>query len=213
MSKNKLLPFRNASLLEAGCDEAGRGCLAGPVFAAAVILPEGFYHPELNDSKQLSLRKRELLRPVIEESAIAWAVAIAEPLEIDEINILNASFLAMHRAISGLKTVPEFLLIDGPRFNPYPGIPHGCEIRGDGRFMSIAAASVLAKTHRDEYMLRIHQEYPVYHWDRNKGYPTAQHRDAIRADGTCLYHRKSFRLLDGQLSLFETLRLKENYKI
>jgi ribonuclease HII len=213
MSKNKLLPFRNASLLEAGCDEAGRGCLAGPVFAAAVILPEGFFHPDLNDSKQMSLKQRELLRPVIEASAIAWAVATAEPQEIDEINILNASFLAMHRAISRLRVVPEFLLIDGPRFNPFPGIPHSCEIRGDGRYMSIAAASVLAKTHRDEFMLGIHQEYPEYHWDRNKGYPTAGHRHAIRSAGACRYHRRSFRLLDGQLSLFENILAVENIKI
>lgn len=201
MKDNNLLPYQEASRMEAGCDEAGRGCLAGPVFAAAVILPAGFYHPELNDSKQLSLKQRETLRPIIEKSAI-WAVGWAEPTEIDEINILNASFLAMHRAISGLKIHPEFLLIDGPRFNPYPGIPHSCEIRGDGRFMSIAAASVLAKTHRDEYMLNIHHEFPVYHWDHNKGYPTREHRDAIRMNGACIYHRKSFRLLDGQLDLF-----------
>lgn len=189
--------------MEAGCDEAGRGCLAGPVFAAAVILPEGFFHPALNDSKQLSLKQREALRPVIESSALAWAVGRVEPAEIDEINILNASFLAMHRAISQLRIKPDFLLIDGHRFNPYPGIPHGCEIRGDGRFMSIAAASVLAKTHRDEFMLGIHREFKVYHWDHNKGYPTRKHRDAIRAHGSCLYHRKSFRLLDDQLTLFD----------
>ncbi|MFA5816922.1 MAG: ribonuclease HII [Bacteroidales bacterium] len=202
MNKNKLLPCKEASRLEAGCDEAGRGCLAGPVFAAAVILPGGFYHPELNDSKQLSLKQRETLRPIIEESSIAWSVARVEPAEIDEINILNASFLAMHRAISELKINPEFLLIDGPRFNPYPGIPHSCEIRGDGRFMSIAAASVLAKTHRDDFMLKIHDEFPVYHWDHNKGYPTREHRDAIRVTGACPYHRKSFRLLGSQLDLF-----------
>ncbi|TSA39087.1 MAG: ribonuclease HII [Porphyromonadaceae bacterium] len=202
MKENKLLPCKEALRVEAGCDEAGRGCLAGPVFAAAVILPEGFYHPVLNDSKQLSLKQRETLRPIIEESAIAWAVAWVEPAEIDEINILNASFLAMHRAISGLKINPEFLLIDGPRFNPYPGIPHSCEIHGDGRFMSIAAASILAKTHRDDFMLKIHHEFPVYHWDHNKGYPTREHRDAIRVTGACPYHRKSFRLLDNQLNLF-----------
>ena len=201
-SGKNLLSFKEPFRIEAGCDEAGRGCLAGPVFAAAVILPDGFYHPQLNDSKQLSLRQREILRPVIESSALAWAVARVEPEEIDEINILNASFLAMHRALDGLKIIPDFLLIDGPRFNPYPGIQHSCEIRGDGRFMSIAAASVLAKTHRDDFMLMIHQDFPVYHWDHNKGYPTREHRDAIRAAGPCPYHRKTFRLLDDQLSLF-----------
>jgi len=200
MKKINLLPYKELSRIEAGCDEAGRGCLAGPVFAAAVILPDGFYHPVLNDSKQLSRKEREMLRPIIEESAI-WAVGRAEPAEIDEINILNASILAMHRAISELIINPEFLLIDGPRFKPYPGIPHSCEIRGDGRFMSIAAASVLAKTHRDEYMLNIHQEFPVYHWDHNKGYPTREHRDGLRVNGACLYHRKSFRLLNGQMDL------------
>lgn len=197
-----LLPYKKPSRIEAGCDEAGRGCLAGPVFAAAVILPEGFYHPQLNDSKQLSMKVRENLRPVIESSAIAWAVARVEAEEIDEINILNASILAMHRALQQLKVKPDFLLIDGNRFKPYPGIPHSCEIRGDGRFMSIAAASVLAKTHRDEYMLDLHGQYPAYHWDHNMGYPTRQHRDAIRQIGPCIHHRKSFRLLDGQLSLF-----------
>jgi ribonuclease HII len=206
MNDSILLPCLEASRLEAGCDEAGRGCLAGPVFAAAVILPEGFFHPVLNDSKQLSLKQREMLRPIIEGSAI-WAVARVEPVEIDEINILNASFLAMHRAISELKIKPEFLLIDGPRFNPYPGIAHCCEIHGDGRFMSIAAASVLAKTHRDDFMLNIHHEFPVYHWDHNKGYPTREHRDAIRMTGACPYHRKSFRLLDGQLDLFASICL------
>jgi ribonuclease HII len=202
MTKNRLLPHKESFRIEAGCDEAGRGCLAGPVFAAAVILPAGFFHPALNDSKQLSLKQREILRPIIEEKAIAWAVGRAEPFEIDEINILNASFLAMHRAISELRIKPEFLLIDGPRFNPYRHIPHSCEIRGDGRFMSIAAASVLAKTYRDDFMHQIHLEYPVYHWDQNKGYPTRAHRDAISRNGACPYHRKSFRLLDGQLDLF-----------
>ena len=202
MKDFKLLPFKEAGRIEAGCDEAGRGCLAGPVFAAAVILPQGFYHPALNDSKQLSLKQRNILRPIIEESALAWAVARVEPVEIDEINILNASFLAMHRALSGLKMQPEFLLIDGPRFNPYPGIRHSCGIRGDGRFMSIAAASVLAKTHRDDFMQIIHQEFPEYHWNQNKGYPTLAHRDAIQKIGPCPYHRKSFRLLNNQLLLF-----------
>ena len=198
MKTVRLLPHKEAGRIEAGCDEAGRGCLAGPVHAAAVILPDGFYHPELNDSKQLSLKQREILRPIIEGTALAWAVGRAEPAEIDEINILNASFLAMHRAISELRIKPDFLLIDGPRFNPCSGIMHSCEIRGDARFMSIAAASVLAKTHRDEYMHEIHQEFPVYHWDHNKGYPTRDHREAIRVNGACPYHRKSFRLLDGQ---------------
>jgi ribonuclease HII len=202
MKGPELLFCKESSRVEAGCDEAGRGCLAGPVFAAAVILPVGFSHPMLNDSKQLSLKQREILRPVIENSAIAWAVGRAEPVEIDEINILNASFLAMHRALSGLTVKPDFLLIDGPRFNPYPGIPHSCEVRGDGRFMSIAAASVLAKTHRDDFMLKIHDEFPVYHWNHNKGYPTLEHRAAIRLTGTCQFHRKSFRLLDSQMDLF-----------
>ena len=197
-----LLPFKEPFRIEAGCDEAGRGCLAGPVFAAAVILPEGFFHPQLNDSKQLSLKVRELLRPVIESSALDWAVARVEAGEIDEINILNASILAMHRALQQLRIKPDFLLIDGNRFKAYPGITHSCEIRGDGRYMSIAAASVLAKTHRDEYMHDLHREFPAYHWDHNMGYPTRQHRDAIRQAGPCIHHRKCFRLLDGQLSLF-----------
>lgn len=187
--------------MEAGCDEAGRGCLAGPVFAAAVILPEGFYHPDLNDSKQLSEKKRDLLRPIIEQSAI-WAVARVEADEIDKINILNASILAMHRAIAALSVQPDFLLIDGPRFKPYPSIDHSCEVKGDGRFMSIAAASVLAKTHRDAFMLSIHQQYPDYHWDHNKGYPTRDHRNAIREFGITPHHRVTFRLLEDQLNLF-----------
>ncbi len=199
--KIALLPFVQAGRLEAGCDEAGRGCLAGPVFAAAVILPEGFSHPDLNDSKQMTLKKRDRVRIVIEQSALAWSVASADAREIDEINILNASILAMHRAISGLKIKPDFLLIDGHRFKPFRGIPHQCEIKGDGRFMSIAAASVLAKTHRDEYMLQLHKDYPAYHWDHNKGYPTFKHRDALRVTGISHYHRKTFRLLDEQLEI------------
>jgi ribonuclease HII len=195
MNRHPLLAWKEPGRMEAGCDEAGRGCLAGPVFAAAVILPEGFFHPVLNDSKQLTLKQRDLLRPVIEKSAVAWAVARVEAGEIDEINILNASFRAMHLAISELKIKPDFLLIDGPRFNPYTGIPHGCEVRGDGRFMSIAAASVLAKTHRDEFMLSIHGEFPDYHWNNNKGYPTLKHREVIRVMGACRYHRMSFRLI------------------
>jgi len=196
-----LLPFLVAGRIEAGCDEAGRGCLAGPVFAAAVILPEGFSHPRLNDSKQMPLKHREELRRVIEESALAWSVAQAEPEEIDELNILNASILAMHRAISGLHLQPDMLLIDGHRFKLYPGISHRCEIKGDARFMSIAAASVLAKTHRDEYMLGIHREFPHYGWDHNMGYPTREHRDGIRTHGATPYHRKTFRLLQDQLKL------------
>ena len=190
-----------ANQLEAGCDEAGRGSLAGPVFAAAVILPIDYFHPLLNDSKQLTEKQREILRPNIENSAVAWSVASVSAEEIDEINILNASFLAMHRAIAALSVPPGFLLIDGPRFHPYPGIPHSCEIRGDGRFASIAAASVLAKTHRDEYMTMIHLDYPVYHWNRNKGYPTRRHRCAIQEFGISPHHRKSYRLLNGQMEI------------
>jgi ribonuclease HII len=196
-----LLPFLEPGRIEAGCDEAGRGCLAGPVFAAAVILPDGFSHPRLNDSKKMPLKHRNELRKVIEESALGWSVATAGPDEIDEINILNASILAMHRAISGLKLTADMLLIDGHRFKPYPSIPHICQIRGDARFMSIAAASVLAKTHRDEYMHAIHQEYPGYGWDHNMGYPTREHREGIKAHGITPYHRKSFRLLEEQLTL------------
>ena len=199
-----LLPFLEPGRIEAGCDEAGRGCLAGPVFASAVILPEGFFHPLLDDSKKLSEKKRILLRTFIEKEAKAWAVAKVSPKEIDEINILNASILAMHKAINALSLIPEVLLIDGHRFNLYPGIPHSCEIKGDGRFMSIAAASVLAKTHRDEYMGRIHQEYPVYCWDKNKGYPTKLHRAGILEHGVTEYHRMSFRLLDGQMDIIFT---------
>lgn len=188
--------------LEAGCDEAGRGCLAGPVFAAAVILPENYVDEYLNDSKKLSEHQRDKLRPIIERDALAWAVGIVTPQEIDRINILNASFLAMHRAIAALTVKPEFLLIDGNRFKPYPGIQHTCIVKGDGKMMSIAAASILAKTHRDEYMRRIAAEYPQYGWDVNKGYPTKSHREAIASFGASPYHRRSFRLLDTQLSLF-----------
>ena len=188
--------------IEAGCDEAGRGCLAGPVVAAAVILPPGFSNELLNDSKQLTERQRDQLRTVIEAEAVAWAVAFVSPEEIDQINILQASILAMHRAVNQLKVRPEFLLIDGNRFNPYPGIPHSCIVKGDATYMSIAAASVLAKTHRDEYMYAIARDYPDYHWDRNKGYPTRDHRAAIAAHGTTPHHRLSFRLTDPQLSLF-----------
>ncbi|MGM9841704.1 MAG: ribonuclease HII [Candidatus Limisoma sp.] len=198
-----LLPYLEPGRLEAGCDEAGRGCLAGPVFAAAVILPEGYTNELLNDSKQLSEKRRDSLRPVIERDALAWAVGIVTTEEIDRINILNASFLAMHRAIDALEVRPEFLLIDGNRFKPYSGIGHECIVKGDGKMMSIAAASILAKTHRDEFMKRIHEEYPQYAWNINKGYPTKAHRAAIEQYGTTPYHRLSFRLIDRLPSLFE----------
>lgn len=197
-----LKPYMQSDLAEAGCDEAGRGCLAGPVVAAAVILPPGFSNELLNDSKQLSERQRNNLRHIIEQEATAWTVAFVTPEEIDKINILQASILAMHNAISRLSPKPDFLLIDGNRFNPYPGIPHKCIVKGDATYMSIAAASILAKTHRDEYMSAIAKEYPQYGWERNKGYPTRDHRAAIAAHGTTPHHRLSFRLLDPQLSLF-----------
>ena len=198
-----LLPYLEPGRLEAGCDEAGRGCLAGPVFAAAVILPEGYTNELLNDSKQLSEKRRDRLRPIIERDALAWAVGIVTAEEIDRINILNASILAMHRAIDALKVRPEFLLIDGNRFKPYSGIGHECIVKGDGKMMSIAAASILAKTHRDEFMKRIHEEYPQYAWNINKGYPTKAHRAAIEQYGTTPYHRLSFRLIERLPSLFE----------
>lgn len=197
-----LQQFLEIGRIEAGCDEAGRGCLAGPVTAAAVILPPDFTNELLNDSKQLTERQRDLLRPVIEREALAWAVEFVSPQEIDEINILRASFTAMHRAIDRLGVRPEALLIDGNRFTPYPGIPHTCIVKGDGKMMSIAAASVLAKTHRDEYMLRIAQDYPQYGWEGNKGYPTKAHRAAIAEYGVTPHHRRTFQLLDPQLSLF-----------
>ena len=190
-----LLSFLKKGLIEAGCDEAGRGCLAGAVYAAAVILPPDYHNETLNDSKQLTEKQREALRPVIENEAISWAIGIVSPEEIDRINILKASFLAMHRAIEQLKIVPDHLLIDGNRFTPYSGISHTTIVKGDGKYLSIAAASVLAKTHRDEYMNRLNAEYPGYLWDRNKGYPTEAHREAIRKLGTTPYHRKSFTLL------------------
>ena len=190
--------------VEAGCDEAGRGCLAGPVTAAAVILPPGWEHPLINDSKQLSEHKRDLLRPVIEREALAWAVAFVDPKEIDRINILRASITAMHRAIDQLKVRPEALLIDGNRFYQYQDIPHTTIVKGDGKMLSIAAASILAKTHRDEYMRRIAQEYPEYNWAKNKGYPTKDHRAAIAQHGTSPYHRMSFQLLP-QPTLFDEL--------
>lgn len=190
-----LASYFDKKATEAGCDEAGRGCLAGPVVAAAVILPNDFYHPLLNDSKQLTEKKRDLLRPIIEGEALSFAVAFVSPQEIDQINILNASFLAMHRAINQLQTTPDLLLIDGNRFNAYQQIPHICMIKGDGRFTSIAAASVLAKTYRDEYMEKIHSEFPQYNWEKNKGYPTKEHRSAIKRFGSTSHHRNSFTLL------------------
>lgn len=188
-------------LIEAGCDEAGRGCLAGPVFAAAVILPKDFVCEELNDSKQLTERKRELLRPYIQEHALAWAVGIVDHKEIDEINILNASFLAMKRAVDKLKIRPEHLLIDGNRFKKHEVIPHTCVVKGDAKLMPIAAASVLAKTYRDDFMKKIHNEYPNYDWSKNKGYPTPKHRAAIEKYGVTEYHRLTFNLTDKQLNL------------
>lgn len=211
----------NSELIEAGCDEAGRGCLAGPVYAAAVVLPSDFESKDLNDSKQLSEKKRYALREIIEREAVCWCLGIVSPDEIDRINILNASILAMHRAVSKLQTHPEFLLIDGNRFKhlkqlpvhkletaslagfeEYPDFPFSCQIKGDGRFLNIAAASVLAKTYRDDCMIELHQKFPEYNWLSNKGYPTSDHREAIRRYGQTEHHRKSFRLLDDQLTLF-----------
>ena len=190
------------TLIEAGCDEAGRGCLAGSVFAAAVILPPDFSHPLLNDSKQMTERARNILREVIEREALAWAVAEVTAERIDEINILKASIEGMNIAALQLKVKPEFLAIDGNRFTSHCGLPYQCIVKGDGKYANIAAASVLAKTHRDEYMLRLHEEYPHYGWDRNKGYPTKEHRLAIREYGLTPYHRLSFNHLEGQLELF-----------
>lgn len=198
-----LLPYLNKDLMEAGCDEAGRGCLAGSVYAAAVILPADFKNEQLNDSKQLTEHQRYALREVVEREALAWAVGVVTPEEIDKINILNASFLAMHRAVDQLKLRPQHLLIDGNRFKKYQDLPHTTVVKGDGKFLSIAAASILAKTYRDDYMKALHQEYPFYDWDNNKGYPTKKHRAAIREHGTTPYHRMTFNLLgeDPQLEL------------
>ena len=190
-----LLTFLQKELLEAGLDEAGRGCYAGPVFAAAVILPGDFNHPLLNDSKQLKEKERNLLRPIIEKESIAYAVAAVDNNEIDAINILQASFKAMHLSVSKLLTAPELLLIDGNRFKAYKNLPHQCIIKGDGKYTSIAAASILAKTYRDEYMQQLHQQYPHYGWKDNKGYGTAFHRQAIALHGLCPYHRKSFNII------------------
>lgn len=181
--------------IEAGCDEAGRGCLAGPVFAAAVILGDGFDNERINDSKKITDKNRRDLRRIIEENALAWSVAYVESVKIDEINILNASILAMHFALDGLKINPEHIVVDGNRFKNYKNIPHTCIIKGDAKFRNIAAASILAKTYRDEFMENLHWEFPVYNWKKNKGYPTKEHRLAIQTFGSCFHHRKSFRLL------------------
>ena len=190
-----LAAFFDENRIEAGCDEAGRGCLSGPVFAAAVILPKDFSHALLNDSKQLSEKQRYQARIIVEENAIAWALAQVSPEEIDQINILNASFLAMHRAIEQLTPQPESLLIDGNRFKPFQNIPHHCIIKGDGKYRCIAAASILAKTYRDDFMAEIAEQFPQYGWAQNKGYPTVAHRKAIQRFGPTPHHRKSFRLL------------------
>ena len=189
-------------LIEAGCDEAGRGCLAGSVFAAAVILPPDFHHPLLNDSKQMSARNRDTLRAIIERESVAWAVAEIPAGRIDEINILNASFEGMNTAIRQLSVAPQFIAVDGNRFRTQLTLPYACIVKGDGKYADIAAASVLAKTHRDEYMMRLHEEYPQYGWDRNKGYPTLEHRLAIRRYGLTPYHRLSFNHEKDQLELF-----------
>lgn len=189
-----LLPFYHNKFIEAGIDEVGRGCFAGPVYAAAVILPKDFYHPLLNDSKQLTAEEREHLRPIIEIESIAFAVASVNNDEIDRINILQASYKAMHLALNKLRNVPEILLIDGNSFSPYRKIPHRCIIKGDGMYTSIAAASVLAKTYRDEYMINLHKKHTVYCWHNNKGYGTVEHRNAIKEYGLCRYHRKSFNI-------------------
>ncbi|WP_299106693.1 ribonuclease HII [uncultured Tenacibaculum sp.] len=187
--------------LEAGTDEAGRGCLSGPVVAAAVILPQDFQHELLNDSKQLSEKKRRKLRPYIEENALAYGVSFIHQEEVDELNVLQASITGMHRSIEQLNVAPEFIIVDGNKFKPFKETPHQTIVKGDAKFMSIAAASVLAKTYRDEYMEKIHKEFPEYNWKKNKGYPTKEHRDAIRKHGATLYHRKSFKLLPEQLKL------------
>jgi len=201
MVKSKLLSFCKENIIEAGCDEAGRGCLAGPVFAAAVILPFDFKNDLLNDSKKLTEKQRYKLRPIIEKEALAWAVASVSNTKIDEVNILNASFLAMNSAVQKLQIMPKHLLIDGNRFRTQSKIPFTCMIKGDGRFFSIAAASVLAKTYRDDFMKAIHEEFPNYNWNNNKGYPTQKHREGIKLHGVTKYHRMTFRLLNEQLEL------------
>ena len=196
-----LEPYYHSGVIEAGCDEAGRGCLAGPVYAAAVIMPPDFRNDMLNDSKQLTEKKRYQLREIIEREALAWAVGIVDNHEIDEINILRASILAMHRALDQLKVRPDEVIVDGNRFYKYRELPHTTIVKGDGKYMSIAAASILAKTYRDDFMLSIHKEYPMYHWDKNKGYPAKVHREAIRQYGTTPYHRMSYNLLGNSQQL------------
>ena len=197
-----LLPYFQEKFIEAGCDEAGRGCLAGPVYAAAVILPKDFYHPKLNDSKKLSEKDRDALRLVIEKEAIDFAVASIDADEIDKINILQASIKSMHLALNQLKEKFEFIIVDGNKFKPYKSITHQTIIQGDGKYFSIAAASILAKTYRDEWMANTDSEFPEYGWKKNKGYGTAQHRKALNLYGQCVYHRKSFKLKENQLPLF-----------
>lgn len=196
-----LKSFFSRKLIEAGCDEAGRGCLAGPVVAAVVILPKRYRNSILNDSKKLNAEQREMLKEEIKEKALAWNIAMVDNHEIDQINILRATYKAMHLAIEGLEKRPELLLIDGNNFIPFKDIPFKTIVQGDGKFLSIAAASVLAKTYRDEYMLKLHQEFPLYGWDTNKGYPTQEHRDAITEHGTTIYHRKTFKHGDSQMDL------------
>lgn len=201
-----LKPFFQEELLEAGCDEAGRGCLAGAVYAAAVILPRDYQNEKLNDSKQLTEKQRYALREEIERDALAWAVGVVDEKEIDQINILRASILAMHRAVEQLKIQPGYLIVDGNRFMPYKKLPYSTIVKGDGKYLSIAAASILAKTYRDDYMNRLHQEYPCYDWKKNKGYPTPKHRAAIKEHGVSPYHRKTFNLLGSvQLELFQDI--------
>ncbi|MBV2226070.1 ribonuclease HII [Sphingobacterium mizutaii] len=202
MNSITLLSTFQQDLIEAGCDEAGRGCLAGPVFAAAVIFPADYCNPVLNDSKKLSEKKRMELRPVIENEAMAYAVASVSAEEIDKINIHKASYLAMHKALDMLGVKPGFLIIDGNKFIPYPNVPHSCIVKGDGKYLSIAAASILAKTYRDEYMENIANDYPEYDWMQNKGYPTIKHRQAVLKLGLTPHHRKTFRVTEPQLTLF-----------
>lgn len=204
-----LKKYYDKTKVEAGCDEAGRGCYAGPVFAAAVILPPRFYHADLNDSKQVAAEKRDELRLFIEKKALAYAVAMVDNDEIDTINILRASFKAMHLALDALTTVPQALLIDGNRFTPYKNIPHYCIVDGDALYASIAAASILAKTYRDEYMRKLHHEFPHYNWQKNKGYGTLEHRKAIEAHGICKYHRRSFNIVSTQTELAFELKATE----
>ncbi|MEI6142534.1 MAG: ribonuclease HII [Mariniphaga sp.] len=196
-----LLHHLKNDVIEAGCDEAGRGCLAGPVFAAAVILPPDFCSDELNDSKQLTEKQRYLLRHIIEKEAISWAIGIYDNLEIDEVNILNASIFSMHRALNQLSVTPQHIIVDGNRFKPFKDIPYTTVIQGDGKYLSMAAASVLAKTYRDDFMIALHEKHPEYGWNRNKGYPTAFHRESLKKFGITPYHRKSFRLFETQLEI------------